>query len=502
MRSWRNKCFAVAIPVLLIACALIALGAGLAGPAPQKRVQTGSPHGGFIVACGKCHTSTSFAPIRPFPDFDHRNTRFPLQGMHRSLYCRQCHVNLVFSDIGTGCADCHADIHRRQNGNNCARCHTVFGWRQIVRNINGHENNFPLFGAHAAVQCEGCHRNAATGQFLGLNTDCASCHIDDYLGAKSVDHKAAGYSLDCKTCHNSDSWSQSVGHVQLTGFVLEGAHAKLDCAQCHIAGKFSGIPTTCVGCHLQRYNTVKDPNHVQGAFPQDCTLCHSTAAWTPALFDHAKTQFALTGAHATQQCSACHSSGQYAGLPTACVSCHLSRFNSTANPNHVTAGFPKDCNICHSTAVWTPALFDHSTTGFQLTGKHTEVQCSNCHIAGVYAGTPTDCYSCHSKEYASATNPGHVAAGFPRDCTQCHSPSSWSGAVFNHTWFQIYSGTHAGRWTVCGDCHINSNDYSVFSCLTCHAHNRTTTDSQHQGRSNYVYNSANCYSCHSTGRGD
>jgi formate dehydrogenase maturation protein FdhE len=95
-----------------------------------------------------------------------------------------------------------------------------------------------------------------------------------------------------------------------------------------------------------------------------------------------------------------------------------------------------------------------------------------------------------------------VTAMFPKDCLQCHTTSSWSGAVFTHSWFPIYSGSHRGRWSSCSDCHTNSNDYAVFSCTNCHEHAKTEMDSKHSGVSNYVYNSANCYSCHPTGQSD
>ena len=556
----------------------------------------------------------------------------------------QCHTSPVFSNIGTNCADCHADIHRRQMGSNCEQCHSVRGWREVAQKVNGHENRFPLFGAHAAAQCEDCHKSAAVGLFRGLSTECASCHIDDYLTAEAVDHETAGYSTQCESCHRFDSWQSGFDHAQ-TGFALVGAHSSLDCAQCHVGGKFAGTPADCAGCHLQDYNRTTDPNHLQSGFPkdcsmchstlsweaatfnhgttdfplsgahatqqceachkngqyaglptacdschledfngttnpnhvasgfprncatchnstawtpalfdhnstqfpltgahtgrqcndchksgqyaglptacnschledfsqttspnhvtsgfpQDCSVCHSTAAWTPALFDHGKTEFPLTGAHRPLQCPACHSSGQYAGLPATCVSCHLARYNATVNPNHVTSGFPQECAVCHNTTAWSPATFNHSTTQFPLTGAHTSVQCTNCHINGVYDGTPTDCYSCHSSEYNSVTDPNHIASGFPRECSQCHSTSSWSGAVFTHSWFPIYSGAHSGKWSSCSECHTNPNDYSVFACINCHEHEKTTTDADHRGVSNYVYNSANCYSCHPTG---
>jgi hypothetical protein len=463
--------------------------------------RTGSPHGDLKIACGNCHTTVSWKPIRPYPDFDHRKTNFQLRGAHANADCRSCHVQLVFSRAGSACLDCHADIHRSQLGGNCEQCHTVRGWRTLSKSVNGHENRFPLWGAHAALECESCHKSAAVSQFRGLSSDCNSCHLKDSLNVKTVNHQSAGFSTKCNACHSSDSWVSGFDHAKLAGFPLVGAHARLDCLQCHVGGRFAGTPANCVGCHLQDFNRATDPNHIQSNFPQDCSVCHSTSAWMPASFNHNITRFPLTGAHAQLQCPACHSTGQYANLPTTCISCHLADYSGTTNPNHASAGFPQDCSICHTSTAWTPASFDHSKTKFPLTGAHVNVACASCHISGVYSGTPTSCYSCHSKEYNSTTDPAHASAGFPTDCTQCHTTSSWSGAVFTHTWFPIYSGSHAGRWTVCGDCHTNAANYSVFSCVTCHAHDKTTTDANHRGVPNYVYNSANCYACHPTGRG-
>jgi hypothetical protein len=463
--------------------------------------RTISPHGALGIGCNNCHTTESWKPIRPHANFDHKKTRFSLQGAHAKTNCRNCHVQLVFSSAGTACTDCHADIHRRKLGSDCEQCHSVRGWRVMATALNGHQNRFPLFGAHATLECEVCHKSAALSQFRGLSNECRSCHISEFRATKAIDHQAAGFSTRCNQCHSADSWIQDFDHSRATGFALMGAHASLVCLKCHMGGRFFGTPVNCVGCHLQEFKQTANPNHSASGFPQDCSACHSTSAWIPASFSHSATRFPLTGAHARQECLACHANGQFADLSTACVSCHLKDYNGTTNPNHAASGFPQDCSICHTTSAWTPASFDHSKTKFTLTGAHQTVACASCHISNVYAGTPTDCYSCHSKEYNSATNPGHVAAGFPKDCSQCHSTSSWSGAVFNHSKFPIYNGAHAGQWTTCGDCHTNSSNYSVFSCLNCHAHDKTTMDTQHRNVRNYVYNSANCYSCHPNGQG-
>ncbi|MBE0659250.1 MAG: hypothetical protein IH602_16265 [Bryobacteraceae bacterium] len=97
------------------------------------------------------------------------------------------------------------------------------------------------------------------------------------------------------------------------------------------------------------------------------------------------------------------------------------------------------------------------------------------------------------------TNPNHVTAGFPTTCTTCHTTTRWAGATVTHK-FPIYTGKHAGKWTTCNDCHRTPATYSVFSCIDCHEHNKTSMDKEHQGRQGYVYQSQACYQCHPTGR--
>jgi len=190
--------------------------------------------------------------------------------------------------------------------------------------------------------------------------------------------------------------------------------------------------------------------------------------------------------------------GKYTGTPTACVGCHLTKYQQTTNPNHVSAGFPQDCTLCHSTSGWTPSSFNHNTsTKFPLTGKHTTVACASCHVGGKYAGTPTDCYSCHAAVYNSVTNPNHVAAGFPKTCATCHTTTTWAGATFTHN-FPITSGAHKG--IACTECHTSTSSYSSFVCTNCHTHDKTSMDSKHRGVRNYIYNSINCYSCHPNGK--
>jgi nitrate/TMAO reductase-like tetraheme cytochrome c subunit len=493
-----------------VACQQCHVGGRLAGTVQEcvgchatQYQSTSSPNhlaAGFSQQCASCHTTSTWKGAQ----FDHNATRFPLSGRHTNVTCSSCHVNNVFAGTSATCVSCHlkdydaTTVPNHRAGafpQDCTMCHTTSGWQGAV--FDHSKTRFALTGAHTTATCASCH---VGGRFAGTPQTCVSCHLTNFNATQNPNHLAAGFPQTCETCHTTTQWPGArFDHNTATRFTLVGAHVSVSCSSCHVNNRFAGTPQTCDGCHAANYNSTTNPNHAAAGFPRDCTLCHSSVAWQGATFDHSRTRFPLTGAHTTTACATCHVNGQYTGLNTTCVGCHLNRFVATTNPNHVAAGFPQDCQLCHTTTVWTGATFDHSRTRFALTGAHTTTACASCHVGGRYAGTPMDCYSCHSSVYNSVANPNHLAAGFPKTCESCHTTTRWSGATFTHR-FPIYSGSHAGKWNTCADCHTNSSNYSVFSCTTCHAHDKTTMDSKHIGVRNYVYDSLSCYGCHPQGR--
>ena len=275
-----------------------------------------SPHGPLNVACTSCHTATSWTPLRSVLEFSHGTTGFALRGLHENVDCRLCHTKLVFSNVGTKCADCHADIHRRQFGAQCEQCHTVKGWQGAsVQAVRTHQNRFPLLGAHAAAECESCHRGAASAQYTGLSTDCASCHLKNYQQTKAFNHQAAAIPLNCAQCHGVDDWrALRFDHNQFSRFTLDGAHARVECSSCHKAGTFTGTSKDCFSCHAPQYSATLDPNHAKAGFPKDCSNCHTPVAWAGATFNHASmAAYQLTGAHTRLDCNACHTNGVVRG---------------------------------------------------------------------------------------------------------------------------------------------------------------------------------------------
>ena len=61
---------------------------------------------------------------------------------------------------------------------------------------------------------------------------------------------------------------------------------------------------------------------------------------------------------------------------------------------------------------------------------------------------------------------------------------------------------HQGKWGGCSTCHVDSSDYTNFSCFACHPHFQDRMDDQHSGMSGYAYDSDRCYACHPAGEAD
>ncbi len=477
------------------------------GQAPQRGVPkrtTRNPHGALNIPCENCHTSLSWRPIRSIPEFDHDSTKYPLRGMHEKVGCTQCHVKLVFTNVGQKCADCHADLHRGQFGANCESCHTVKGWRVSVQAIRDHQNRFPLIGAHAAVDCESCHKGAATGQFVGLSTQCYSCHAADFKSTTNPNHVTVGFPTGCEQCHNTNTWLDAKFDHSTTGFPLTNAHADPPriCIDCHVNNNFNLTSTACVSCHLKDFQGTTSPNHVKGGFSQTCQTCHTTIAWQPASFDHNTVGFPLTNAHAAppRVCLDCHVNNNYNLTTTACVSCHLKDFQGATNPNHVSGGFSQTCQTCHTTIAWQPANFDHTGVGFPLTNAHADPPrvCLDCHVNNNYNLTTTACVSCHLKDFQGATNPNHVLGGFSQTCQTCHTTIAWQPATFDHTSVGFpLTNAHADPPRVCLDCHINNNyNLTTTACASCHLkdYNTATTPINHT----QLGFPTTCESCHDT----
>ncbi len=282
-----------------------------------------------------------------------------------------------------------------------------------------------------------------------------------------------------------------------TNFPLQGKHRTLSCRDCHINNVFEGTPPACEVCHWER----RQDDRYSLRLGIRCGECHTPQSWKkidPGRWNHeTEAGFRLEGTHRALDCEACHGTGGFQELPPACYSCHAEDYQRTRDPDHGAVGFPTTCENCHSSRIWEDAEFRHSS--YIPEGRHRTASCSDCHASGVYSGMSRECSACHLGDYTNTRDPQHQTAGFPVTCEDCHSPAhtSWQQATFNHA-FAISSGRHSGLQ--CTDCHTTSN-FQQFSCLNCHAHDKSDMDEEHGGESGYVYTSQACYTCHPQGRG-
>ncbi len=482
---------------LIIVLAFVFMSVAMVSPTP-------SPHGDdFKISCDVCHSSKGWKLDKEIYSFDHNTTALPLTGQHKQVDCKSCHPTLVFKDAKTSCVDCHTDMHNQTVGPDCSRCHTTNSW--IVENTTEmhQRSRFPLTGPHYATDCGNCHKSASLLRFEPLGVECYDCHSANYNSTTQPNHVQGNYSKNCIECHSLTSMTWSSSNIDHSFFPLTGGHAIGDCYKCHTNGTFNGLSKECVTCHLTTYNNTNNPNHANAGFSTNCAQCHTTAAgWSPATFDHSK--FPLTLGHAVSPCTKCHINGTYPNTPTACVACHQTTYNATTNPNHTTAQFSTDCQQCHTTNPgWTPANYDHNI--FPLTSGHAVSPCTKCHPNNIYTNTPNQCVGCHLTNYNATTNPNHITINLPTTCADCHTTNpGWKPAQFaihDAQFFPIYSGKHNNTWTQCTECHPNTSNYAQFTCIDCHDHNKTDMDNKHNGVGGYAYNSPACYSCHPTGSG-
>ena len=399
----------------------------------------------FGENCLECHDGVE----RFGKDFDHNKFAFKLNGKHATVECSQCHVMATtvsaLQATSQDCFSCHAkdDPHEGSLGPDCASCHSPEGWKPSSFDHN--RSIFKLNGAHIQVACEKCH---VSGVYKGTPLDCFSCHqqIDPHMGQLGT---------ACEECHTVEAWKPAQFDHNTTGFKLTGSHINVDCKSCHINGIYKNIPRDCFSCHA-----AKDVH--KGQFGRNCGACHQTTKWSGVKFDHNATGFPLIGSHVKLDCRSCHTNDIFKGTPKDCFSCH-------AKDDHHNGQLGQDCSICHIPTGWENITFDHNSSAFPLTGAHTSLACTQCHMSGRFK-IPTDCVSCHSE-------PVFHAGAFGTNCAQCHTTSDWLHAPF--------PGTHPSalgqnfldhHGATCKICHTTT--VHRFTCLACHETNPLSPDDE------------------------
>ena len=330
------------------AALVLTLSASAASLAAQQ-TETRNPHGELREECAVCHSAEGWVPAHISAKFDHGRSGFSLVGAHKQTACRACHASLDFRGTPQECASCHEDVHHGEFGTDCDRCHTPQNFLDRAGMVRAHQlTRFPLSGSHVTLDCDQCHTPSAQGQmtFVNTSTECITCHATDFQTAKNPDHVAGGFPQDCTPCHAPTVWADARFNHDATGFPLTGAHVSVPCQNCHINNKFAAMSTACVSCHQTDYNGTTNPVHQTAGFPTTCETCHTTSAWTGAVFNH--TWFPVPH-HSATQCADCHTnSADYTVF--VCTTCHT---QAETDPRHSRVrGYvwnSTNCYACHRT---------------------------------------------------------------------------------------------------------------------------------------------------------
>jgi hypothetical protein len=213
----------------------------------------------------------------------HAEGRYRLDGAHRELACRSCHLPgsagspgepggevpvelLRFRFPSTGCRACHRDPHegrmdRFLGDAGCVSCHATESWPSL--GFDHALTGTPLSGAHLKAPCRGCHggREEEGGEielagfrWKGLGSRCSDCHADPHAGQ----FRRGEAGTECERCHEPAAWKLLIfDHEGDAAFSLKGKHREVPCASCHPREESGGRsliryrprPVDCRGCH-------------------------------------------------------------------------------------------------------------------------------------------------------------------------------------------------------------------------------------------------------------
>jgi len=294
-----------------------------------------SPHGDLDIACEVCHSAEGWTPVR-LDRFDHAGTGFALTHAHTGLACGDCHRDLEFASASDECASCHADLHLGELGRDCERCHTTRTFIDDARQRDVHrEASFPLTGAHAGADCQGCHSLRELGdlRYLATQTDCVGCHRTEYESTTDPDHVQDGFGETCEDCHGTAAWAG--------GFFN---HER----------QVPGRTLICSECHQDDYDRTTRPDHTAAGFPLDCAACHGTRSWYGSYWQHDQQYFPIfSGRHKGEwnSCNQCHPSASDYAVFDCLSSCHphndRQKTDDTHNEEQGYAYDSIECLRCH-----------------------------------------------------------------------------------------------------------------------------------------------------------
>jgi len=434
------------------------------------------------------------------------------QFLEGNLNCIKCH-EIGNREISDGCNECHHPLKLRIDANqgfhkdkkeDCGSCHSdhngeefeLVYWPKDIKKFDHSETGYILTGEHKSLECKNCHTekfikdnsiidwakeytqfDVLDRTFLGLKTDCYSCHENIHEDK---------ISNDCSSCHNTDDWELAKNEFDhnKSQFLLTGSHFKVDCEKCHpIQEKNSRKIMQLTGMAFENCNNCHEDSFHKGAYGPTCETCHTSNNWNEDLisFDHSATNYSLNGKHENVNCNECHLEKLSGKLPQydQCNQCHedkhYGQFENRKNGS--------DCEYCHNVNNFIPSIFTtamHQLSRLKLDGSHLAVPCNKCHesyspktniLTTQFTWQNYSCNVCHNDIHRN-----QFKQNYNNDCEKCHNTELFSHVNFDHQKCKFpLDGRH--KDLNCNDCHISELDsdgsfvrYSPIAsqCSDCH----------------------------------
>ncbi len=265
--------------------------------------------------------------------FDHFQTGFALEGVHKTLDCESCHTRGVFKGTPTQCVNCHMDggavkasakhTNHLQTVDTCEDCHTPQEWTFVAR-----VDHLSVLGTCGSCHNEsGIYASGLSPNHIPLtDNNCDDCHLTQEWNTVNFDHANVDITT-CYRCHDG---------VTATGKNATHINSSNSCESCHFSTlvwspvqrvDHEEVRGTCFSCHDGVVAGGKNPTHI--AASNVCETCHTnTISWAPvSLVDH----------------------DQVIGE---CFDCHNAVIATGKHDGHIAAS--NNCEACHTTTAFSP----------------------------------------------------------------------------------------------------------------------------------------------------